>query len=127
MINEDRIILMTKLASYEKHEGKKYIPISKYFRSDYISLQIMKAIICGTIAFGVIMGVGMLYDFEFFIQDIYKMDILQFVKKIGLIYVVTVGVYTLISYILATYRYNRARQSLKTYYANLKKLSKYYE
>ena len=60
-------------------------------------------------------------------QEVYNIDLLMLGKRIGLIYIICIGVYALITYMLATYRYNRARQSLKTYYGNLKKLSKYYE
>ncbi len=127
MLNEEKIILMTRLASYEAGEGKKFVSIASYFRSDYISLQVLKSVISGTIAFFVIFGIGVFYNFESFMQNLYKVDLLQLGKKIGLIYIICIGVYALISYILATYRYNRARQSLKTYYGNLKKLSKYYE
>ena len=36
MLNEDRIILMTRMASYEENEGKKNVSIGSYFRGDYI-------------------------------------------------------------------------------------------
>lgn len=42
MLNEERIILMTKLASYESGEGKKNAAIGGYFRSDYIGMQVVK-------------------------------------------------------------------------------------
>lgn len=32
MLNQERIILMTKMASYEEHEGKKNNSIMNYFR-----------------------------------------------------------------------------------------------
>ena len=51
MLNEERIILMTKLASYEAGEGKRNEAIGKYFRSDYIGVQVIKSIISATIAF----------------------------------------------------------------------------
>ena len=127
MLNEEKVILMTRLASYEAGEGKKYVAIAKYFRSDYISLQVLKSVISGTIAFFVIFGIGVFYKFESFMQEVYIIDLLMLGKRIGLIYIICIGVYALITYMLATYRYNRARQSLKTYYGNLKKLSKYYE
>ena len=34
MLNEEKVRVMTKLAIYEQGEGKKYLPISKYYRSD---------------------------------------------------------------------------------------------
>ena len=33
MINEEKVKLMTKMASYEAGEGKKYLAVCKYFRS----------------------------------------------------------------------------------------------
>ena len=34
MLNEEKIKIMNKLAMYEQGEGKKYLPVSKYYRSD---------------------------------------------------------------------------------------------
>ena len=38
MLNEEKIKIMNKLAMYEQGEGKKYLPVSRYYRSDYIGL-----------------------------------------------------------------------------------------
>ena len=45
MLNEERVILMTRLAAYEAGEGKQNVAIGKYFKSDYIRMQIIKSII----------------------------------------------------------------------------------
>ena len=45
MLNEERIILMTRMAAYEEGEGKKNVKIGNYFRSDYIAVQVLKAVI----------------------------------------------------------------------------------
>ena len=42
MLNEEKIILMTQMASYEENEGKKNMAIGRYFRSDYIAIQVLK-------------------------------------------------------------------------------------
>lgn len=128
MVNEDRVILMTKLASYETNEGKKYLAAGRYFRSDYISLQLLKSFISGTLAFCIVAGMAVLYDMEGFMKNFYQTeDMIELVKDIGVVYLVAMGVYLLISYVVAAYQYNRSRQSLKTYYGNLKKLAKSYE
>ena len=49
MINEEKVILMTRLASYEKREGKNNMAIGKYFRGDFVSLHLLKAVIAATI------------------------------------------------------------------------------
>ena len=53
MLNEERVILMTKMASYEENEGKKNVNIGNYFRGDYIAIQVLKSIFCATIAYAI--------------------------------------------------------------------------
>ena len=99
MLNEERIILMTQMASYEANEGKKNVAIGMYI----------------------------FYDFEVFMMEIYKMDLLEFAKDVLFTYLKTVGVYALISYLVYSFRYRRARKSLRLYYANLHKLAGMYK
>ena len=107
MLNEEKVILMTQMASYEENEGKKNMAIGRYFRSDYIAIQVLKSILCATIAYGVCFALFVFYDFENFMQDIYKMDLIGFGKNVLLYYA-------------------RAKKSLKCYYNNLKKLNSIY-
>lgn len=127
MLNEKRIILMTKMASYEANEGKKNVVIGSFFRSDYIGWQVLKSIISATIAFVVVFGMYIFYDFEVFMMDIYKMDLIEFAKQILRMYLWTIGGYAVISYVVYTVRYNRAVKSLKVYYMNLRRLSEMYK
>lgn len=127
MLNEKRIILMTKMASYEANEGKKNVVIGSFFRSDYIGWQVLKSIISATIAFVVVFGMYIFYDFEVFMMDIYKMDLIEFAKQILRMYLWTIGGYAVISYVVYSVRYNRAVKSLKVYYMNLRRLSEMYK
>lgn len=127
MLNEERIKLMTKLASYEANEGKRSVSIGNYFRGDYISLQVIRSVIGATIAFIVVLGLYFFYNFESFMSDIYKIDLILFGKKILIAYIVFVVLYAIVSYLIYTYRYTKARKSLKMYYNNLKKLAYLYD
>lgn len=126
MLNEEKIILMTKLASYEANEGKKIASIGSFFRGDYIGWQVLKSIISATIAFAILFAMYIFYDFEIFMMDIYKMDLLEFARRILFVYLGTIGVYAVISYIVYAYRYSRARKSIRLYYANLRKIASMY-
>ena len=126
MLNEERIILMTKMASYEENEGKKNMAIGKYFRGDYIAIQVMKSVLCATIAYVICFALYIFYDFETFMQDNYKIDMVSFAKNTLLYYVVVVVAYGAISYGICSYRYAKAKKSLKCYYNNLKKLNSLY-
>ncbi|MCM1062984.1 MAG: hypothetical protein NC420_00700 [Eubacterium sp.] len=126
MLNEERIILMTQLAAYEEREGKKNIKIDHFFRSDYIAVQVLKSIVSSTIAFALVFAVYIFYDFENFMQDLYKMDLIAFARDVLIRYGVTVVAYGVITYVACTYRYARVKRSLKRYYHNLKKLNSMY-
>lgn len=126
MLNEERVILMTHMASYENGEGKKNVKIGNYFRSDYVTVQILTSIISGTIVFAIGFGLYVLYDFENFMLNLYKIDLFAYAKKILICYVAVVAAYAALTYITSTYRYMKAKKSLKCYYHNLKKLNSLY-
>lgn len=126
MLNEERIRLMTRMAAYEKGEHKKNKKVIGFFRSDYVSMQMLKSVIASTAAFAILFALYILYDFEVFMKDIYQMDMFDFAKSVILIYVIFLGVVLLFTYVAALYRYNRALQSTKIYYSNLKRLSRIY-
>ena len=127
MLNEEKVILMTRMASYEEHEGKKDISIIHYFRCDYIGFQFLKSVIAATISFFVLFAVYIFYNFEELMQNIYHMDLLAFGKSVIISYLCMVGVYAVLSYVMFASRYSKARKSLKHYYDNLRKLSGMYE
>lgn len=118
---------MTKMASYEAHEGKKNVAVGSYFRGDYVGWHVLKSIISATIAFVVVFGMYIYYDFEVFMMDIYKMDLIEFARRILSRYLWTVGIYAVISYVVYTVRYMKAVKSLKLYYMNLRKLAGMYK
>ena len=64
MLNEERIRLMTKMASYEEGEGKEYMPIKQYYRKDYVGLGMIKTFITSSIAFGILFLCWVLYDMD---------------------------------------------------------------
>lgn len=126
MVNEERVILMTRMASYEAGEGRKNIKIGDYFRADYLSKQLLKSLIFSTISFVIGLVLYVLYNFDFLLENVYKIDLLALGKKMLTGYIVLVVVYGLITYIVYAFRYRNARKNLKTYYGNLKKLSSMY-
>lgn len=127
MLNEEKVILMTQMASYEEHEGKENMKIGRYFRGDYITVQVLKSVLSATVAFALIFALYVLYDFEVFMQNLYKVDLVGFAKTLLTYYGITVVVYGAFSYGIYAYRYSKARKSLKLYHQNLKKLKSLYE
>ncbi len=118
---------MTKLASYESGEGREYAATNKYFRGDYMAFQILWAFICGTISYFLLLALYVLYGFEDFMQDIYKMDILVYAKNILVWYGVFIVSYLVLTYIIYSLKFRKARKNQKVFQMNLKKLSAMYQ
>ena len=118
---------MTRLAAYEAGEGKKNASIGSYFRGDYISLQLMKSIVSATIAFALIAGLFVAYDSEAFMQGLYEIDLMEYAKSIIFYYIGFVGIYSLISYVIYSFRYRKAKRRLKVYFNNLRRLQVLYQ
>ena len=56
MLNENRVKLMTRMAAYEEKKGKEDIPISSYYRKDYVGLNVLITILWTTIGYGLFLG-----------------------------------------------------------------------
>ena len=128
MLNEEKVILMTKMAAFIDREGKKNDAINTYFRSDYVGLNVIKSVISATIVFAVFVATYVLCNIELVLSNLYNTDNLIAIGRRFLIYyLLLVGVYSLISYVIYSSRYSKMRKSMKAYYGNLKKLARIYE
>lgn len=126
MLNEKRVMMMTRLASYEAGEGKKNIAIGNYFRGDFLAAQILKSVVCSTLSFFIVFGLYVLYNFETFMQELYNMDLILFAKSVLKNYVIVVVLYAVLVYVVSTLRYVHAKKNLQRYYKNLKVLNALY-
>lgn len=123
MVNEEKVRLMTKLAIYEDGEGKRNLPLASYYRSDYISAQMIKSFIWGTIAFCGAMGIWFIYEMEVLMNQVMAMDMKEFAFSLFIKYLIFLAVYLVITYVVSSLRYTASRKSLKKYAILLKKVS----
>lgn len=127
MLNEEKIRLMTKAASYESGEGKKALAMNRYFRGDYISLNLIWAWISFTIAFFLCAGLWGFYKMDHLMENLYRMDLAAFGKGIILLYIGLLGVFLVIHYAVYHRRYQQNRKSLAVYHRILRQISHIYQ
>lgn len=127
MIQEERVSQMTKLAIYEEREGKKYIPMTRFFRKDYIGWELVKSFVCGTLAFLFVCGIYVVYQISSMINDLFHLNYLEIGKSVLTIYIIFMLFYLLLTYIIYSIRYKTGRKHIKKFYNQLKKVSKLYE
>lgn len=127
MLNEKKIRLMSKLAVFEEKEGKEELQLSHYYRTDYVRFQVLKTVICVTIAFFVILGLIIFYHSEYLIAEAVKLDY----EKIGMYtlgaYIITLTIYILSTMVGFSLKYNASKKRLNRYLKNLKILRNFYK
>ena len=127
MINEEKVILMTKASLYEKKEEKKKLKITRYFRHDYISLQMLTGWFYATICFLLCAVLWGICHMEYLLDNIHKMDLKDFGWTIVLLYVMVIAVYLCLVYGVCSYRYYKARRSVSAYAHILRKILDIYD
>ena len=126
MLNEDKIRLMTGIAMYEKQAEKDVFPVTRYFKSDYIGSHVVRSFITYTFTCLLFIAMWILYQIEDIFNTMDFSILLSSAKYIGILYLVGLAVYLLITMIVYSKRYDMASKSLKIYQAKLRRLDKKY-
>ena len=127
MLNREKVILMTRLAEYEQKEGRKEIPLSKYFRSDYIGLHLIGSFFAITICYVLVAALYFAYKSEEYLANIVKLDLFKIGRNVLIGYVIFLVINMLIAYVVYWIKFVKIRKHLKEYNRNLKKLRKIYD
>ena len=122
MPDEKRIITMTRIAIYEKGIGKEDLRLRKYGRGDYAALTLIRTFIFTSIGYAIVLGLVVLGNSEYLLENIDKMDLLFVCLLLLISYIVVLAVYLIASYLSAHSRYRRARRNINGYTARLRRL-----
>jgi uncharacterized membrane protein YciS (DUF1049 family) len=126
MLNEEKVILMTKLAMYEQSTGKEDLDKGKYFKSDYVKYNCLKTLVSTTLMFILVVVAYIYYNMGTIIEQLADMDYLDMAYKIVVGYGITCVVFMVFAWFLYSYRYIKAKPHLIKYNQNLKKLMSFY-
>lgn len=123
MVNQEKVKLMTKLASYEKN-GKEDLISTEYFRADYVSYN----------SFLIMLGVSIsllfffLADFggKFFdnMQNFFEFDFIGQGMDYLTIWLVFMVIYGVIASVVYRKRYNDSKRRIDIYQKMLKDLKR---
>ena len=126
MLNEEKIRLMTGVAMYEKKAEKEIFPVTRYFKSDYVGGQMIRAVLSYTFFCLCLVGVWILCQIEEILNTMNLTGLMEATKHIGIWYVSGLAIYLLLTYFVYAIRYNKASKSMKVYQAKLRRLEKKY-
>ena len=127
MLNREKVILMTKLSIYEQKEGRKEIPLSRYFKSDYIGLHLIGSFFAISIAYVLVVALVIAYNSGKLVDNLTSIDFFKMGKQILVGYIVFLAINMLIAYIAYLVKFVKIRKHLKQYNGRLKQLRRIYE
>ena len=119
LLNENKIKMMTKMAIYEKNEGKSMLKTAKYFKGDYIAFGVLKTVIATTFAGVILLAMYFLCNAEGMIRDINNLDYIGLAKKFALYYVIMLIVFCVIAGFVYYFRYENTRKGIRGIFQGL--------
>ena len=127
MVNMRKVRLMTKLAIYEKTEGKEDIRLGKYFRRDYVRLKILHNIVAVTIGYLLVLAMVVAYQMEYLIREAVTLDYVGIGKTVLGAYVIVVTIYVMAAMVGYGLYYDYSRKNLAKYFRMLRRLRSLYQ
>lgn len=127
MVNMRKVRLMTKLAIYEKKEGKEDIKLGKYFRRDYVRHKVLNNIVAVTVGYLLVLAMIIAYQMEYLIKEAVNLDYIGMGRTILGIYIIVVTVYVMAATVGYSLYYNSSRKKLAKYFRMLRKLRSMYQ
>ena len=127
MLNNKKIRTMTKLALYEQMDGKEDIRMGKYYKTDYVRLQVLKTVVNVTVGYILILILIGMYKAEYIISNLVTFDFVRIGQYILGFYIMIMAVFVTGSILGYSLKYDKSRKDLSKYYKSLKKLSSFYQ
>ena len=127
MLNEGKVMLMTKAAIYEKHHQNEDLVISHYFKEDFIKYGCLKAVVATTVVFWIYVAIYILLNFEEILNKLMNMDYFEVMSGFVKAYVAACLIMFLYAFVIYWIKFEIAKPGIVKYNGTLRKLLKYYE
>lgn len=128
MLNNEKIILMTKLSLYEQKNQKKEIKTSKYFKGDYMSIKMLSSFACVTLGYLLCLVLWFTYSSASVISKLTTTGTFTvLIVVLVVVYVIVTVLYMAFSYAFYSHRFRQIRKNLKEYNGDLKTLHRIQE
>lgn len=124
MLDEKKVKLMTKIAIYEKNEGKDMKIASKSFKVDYVTLNMLYTGITTTIGYVLMVVLYVLSNLENLLVNVSETDFPKLLENVATYYVVILILFLAVSLVFYSNKYDRSFEKVRKNYQSLKSLSK---
>ena len=122
MIDPQKIIIMTKLAIYDKENAERDLDADRFFRHDFIYRQNMWVRLYVLVGCFILLGFRVLHMLAIDQADLFLLDFRTVLIQLVFILIAIEAAYTVIGTIRFTMEYEKAQKRLRTYYALMDEL-----
>ncbi|MBQ6544903.1 MAG: hypothetical protein IJL72_04110 [Lachnospiraceae bacterium] len=126
MIHEDRLGAMLRLSKNDTIRRKKAMKISKFYRNDYLSICLVRTFFMMSVAYCLLLALIALLGMEYMMEHFNEFDFRTLGAKLIIGYIIFVGVYLGIAYVLGSIRYANAKKMRREYEADIRRLDRMY-
>ena len=127
MVNAERTKLMTKAEIFRVREERKALRLNRFYRSDYISYEMIRAAICFVLAYVLFAVMWVLYYAEPLMTQKGIEELVVIAVQAGITLVCLLVCFLVAAYFVFRRKYVKAREKVKDYQAVLKKINNLYE
>lgn len=125
MLNENRIRLMFRMASYEEKQGQEDLKVSTYYRKDYTSMKTLATILWITFGYALLILLLVVGFMDILMKNITLTKIFVLGAGVVIGYIVLLILYGFCSSQFYRKKYNRAKKRMRRYYRDLGRLEKF--
>ena len=126
MVNEEKVKLMTAAALAQQKKKRDTFLAVNFYGDDYVSFQAIKAVIGVTFSYVLVLALWALGRLDALLTAYSLPDLLALAESFLILYLLLLLVTVFLSVLVYTSRYWRARENMRSYQSNLKKLHRLY-
>ncbi len=121
-MDKRKVYQMIRVARFEQTTGAEDLRIHKYYRRDYVAFAMIRNFFIVTIGYGLLLGLLLLYNMDFLLDNLKNLNIRPLFVTIGTGYLFVLALYSVLVYTVRSLRYLRAERRLKQYDREIRRL-----
>jgi uncharacterized membrane protein len=127
MLTKQRLELMVSLADFRQEHKNTTLRVTRYYKNDFTAVQLVKNFFITTLAYLILLGIFALYHLDFLLSNMNDLKTGRLAAVLLILYLMMLGVYTVIEYVISRIRYLRANEEARIYDQKLHLLEKIYD
>ena len=127
MTDEKRLHLMIALARFRQRNRDKALRINRFYQGDFISFSLIRNFLLTTIAYVLLLALIALYHLDFVLANLNDLKFRPLLAIIIVSYLLMLGIYSVIVYMIARIRFVRAEARMDEYERQLGRLRRMYK